>query len=397
MYIYCTNTVRIIYPYKIVHNMASISYTKIKSVSKKLKGQWYPKFYINSPNWNNPKRPRYKDILFYYRADTNEKKKQNLHNQKLLDAVHQQLEEQYKGAEYTDSLESSTTLKKHLVHMIDVKRGKSEATVRTFMNLKTALETFCIVKGHNIIMDINRVNLKFVDEFRTWLVNDARTKTGKSYKGNTSYKYFSSLGTALKKAKQYRQLFHNPFDEDIEYPKKSDTEMVFLTHDEVLVLRKSLTDFEMIKNAFLFMCYTGIRQGDCRNLKWGDLPIINGETKMNVKTQKAKTDIHFKIRWVTQSLLPKRMGDSDKVFPNLTFSNKNNHKLREWVMMTGIQKHITPHTARHTFSAYMLSKGTPLYTLSKLLGHTNARTTEERYGHLSNEDIEEAMKKVWGD
>ena len=78
--------------------MASISYTKIKSVSKKLKGQWYPKFYINSPNWNNPKRPRYKDILFYYRADTNEKKKQNLHNQKLLDAVHQQLEEQYKGA-----------------------------------------------------------------------------------------------------------------------------------------------------------------------------------------------------------------------------------------------------------------------------------------------------------
>jgi hypothetical protein len=63
-------------------------------------------------------------------------------------------------------------------------------------------------------MDINRINLKFVDEFRTWLVNDARTKTGNNYKGDTAYKYFSSLGTALKKAKQYRQLFHNPFNDD---------------------------------------------------------------------------------------------------------------------------------------------------------------------------------------
>ena len=66
------------------------------------------------------------------------------------------------------------------------------------------------------------------------------------------------------------------------------------------------------------------------------------------------------------------------------------------VIFSIVKKH-RQFTARHTFSAYMLSKGTPLYTLSKLLGHTNARTTEERYGHLSNEDIEEAMKKVWGD
>ena len=91
------------------------------------------------------------------------------------------------------------------------------------------------------------------------------------------------------------------------------------------------------------------------------------------------------------------MGDSDKVFANLKFTHKNNMKLREWVTITGIKKHVTAHTARHSFSAYMLSKGTPLYTLSKILGHANARTTEERYGHLSNEDIEEAMKKVWGD
>jgi integrase len=43
----------------------------------------------------------------------------------------------------------------------------------------------------------------------------------------------------------------------------------------------------------------------------------------------------------------------------------------------------------------MLSKGTPLYTLSKLLGHTNARTTEDRYGHLSKEDTDKAVRKAF--
>jgi integrase len=44
----------------------------------------------------------------------------------------------------------------------------------------------------------------------------------------------------------------------------------------------------------------------------------------------------------------------------------------------------------------MLSvNNTPLYTVSKLLGHTNARTTEDSYGHLSTENLDEAMLKEY--
>ena len=65
---------------------------------------------------------------------------------------------------------------------------------------------------------------------------------------------------------------------------------------------------------------------------------------------------------------------------------------------SGVKKHITPHSARHSFAFFMLDRhNTPLYTLSKILGHTNARTTEDEYGHLSAENIEEAMEKgIWG-
>ena len=44
--------------------MVKISYTKVDSTSSKRKGQWYPRMYVKSPNWDNPLKPTYKDILF---------------------------------------------------------------------------------------------------------------------------------------------------------------------------------------------------------------------------------------------------------------------------------------------------------------------------------------------
>lgn len=145
------------------------------------------------------------------------------------------------------------------------------------------------------------------------------------------------------------------------------------------------------------MCHTGLRQGDCCNLTWGDLPVIDGKTKICVMTQKAKTDIYFNLPKVAIKLLPKRMGDADKVFTNLRFGKDQNTNLRSWAYKSGIKKHITPHTARHSFVFWMLSENnTPLYTVSKLLGHSSSKVTEEYYGHLSTVNLDEAMLKAFG-
>jgi integrase len=374
-----------------VNIMLQISHTKIKSTSKKKKGQWYPRMYINSSNWDKELKPRHREVLFYYRADTEEKKKQNRASQKLLDSIYKEYKEKFAGAEYQDGVTQSISLKKQLDEMIDLKADKSKSTIQGYNNLKNALEGFCKAYGYSFNMDINRINLEFIDKYRIWLVNE------KNYKGDTAHKYFSLLGSVLKKAKSYGRLYHNPFDGEIEYPKRSENKMVYLTGEEVQKMKYTPFKYEQIKSAFLFMCHTGIRQGDCCELTWGDLPVIDGVTKLNVKTQKAKTDIYFKLPKVALDLLPKRMGDSDKVFPNLDFSADNNERLRMWAYKSGVKKHITPHTARHTFAFWMLSvHNTPLYTVSKLLGHTNARTTEDSYGHLSTENLDEAMLKAFG-
>ena len=376
---------------QMVSIMLQISHTKIKSTSKKLKGQWYPRMYINSSNWDKELKPRHREVLFYYRADTEEKKKQNRASQKLLDSIYKEYKERFAGAEYQDGVQQSISLKKQLDEMIDLKADKSKSTIQGYNNLKNALEGFCKAYGYSFNMDINRINLEFIDKYRIWLVNE------KNYKGDTAHKYFSLLGSVLKKAKGYGRLYHNPFDGEIEYPKRSENKMVYLTGEEVQKMKYTPFKYDQIKSAFLFMCHTGIRQGDCCKLTWGDLPVIDGVTKLNVKTQKAKTDIYFKLPKVALDLLPKRMGDSDKVFPNLDFSADNNERLRMWAYKSGVKKHITPHTARHTFAFWMLSvHNTPLYTVSKLLGHTNARTTEDSYGHLSTENLDEAMLKAFG-
>lgn len=197
------------------------------SESTKRKGQWYPRMYIKSPNWDKAIKPTYKNILFFKHADTKEKQIHNKESQRLLDAVIKEIQEQYAGAAYQDGLKKSISLKDQLVEMIDLKADKTPSTISSYKNLFKALEEFCKSNGHSFTIDLNLINLHFIDKYRIWLVND------KGYSGDTAHKYFTMLGTVLKKAKSYGRLYNNPFDGYVEYPKKSYKKLVYLTVEEV--------------------------------------------------------------------------------------------------------------------------------------------------------------------
>lgn len=58
-------------------------------------------------------------------------------------------------------------------------------------------------------------------------------------------------------------------------------------------------------------------------------------------------------------------------------NQKTNDYLKEIADIIGINKHLTFHTARHTFATTVcLTNGVPLESLQKMLGHTSIKTTQ---------------------
>lgn len=69
----------------------------------------------------------------------------------------------------------------------------------------------------------------------------------------------------------------------------------------------------------------------------------------------------------------------------------SNAYLKEIADVCEINKDLTFHIARHTFATTVtLSNGVPLETVSKMLGHTNLKTTQH-YAKILDKKISEDM------
>lgn len=78
------------------------------------------------------------------------------------------------------------------------------------------------------------------------------------------------------------------------------------------------------------------------------------------------------------------------VFPDLKSLHTINRHLAAWSLKAGIKKHVTFHTARHTFGTMMITLGADLYTTSKLMRHSRTTTTEI-YAKIVDKKKDEAM------
>ena len=70
-----------------------------------------------------------------------------------------------------------------------------------------------------------------------------------------------------------------------------------------------------------------------------------------------------------------------------------NTELLRWSMAAGISKHVTFHAGRHTFAVSLLSNGVDIYTVSKLMGHSEVKTTQI-YADIIDSVRKDAMHKI---
>ena len=210
---------------------------------------------------------------------------------------------------------------------------------------------------------------------------------------NSALSYFNKLKAALKQAYKDGYLQIN-LNANVEQIKQAETQRNFLTIEELNLLVKTECKNPLMKKAALFSALTGLRFSDIEKLVWGELEFIEGNGYfIQFKQQKTKGVEMMPISQQAFSLLGPRKEAMEKVFNGLTYSAYSNKHLAHWIGLAGITKDITFHCFRHTFATLQLSKGTDIYTVSKMLGHRELKTTQI-YAKIIDQTKREASNKI---
>jgi integrase len=191
----------------------------------------------------------------------------------------------------------------------------------------------------------------------------------------------------------------NPFKQirPEDKPKKHKTEVCFLTIDEINTLIKTEYVFlPIMKQAFLFSCFSGLRFSDVKGLTWSKLQKDNsGNTFINYIQKKTKKQEYLPLAQKAIQFLPDRpstANDNDFVFKIPSGGYVNLH-LKQWAISAGIKKKLTFHVARHTNATLLLSLEVPIETVSKMLGHSDIQTTQI-YAKVINKSMQAAANKL---
>ena len=246
--------------------------------------------------------------------------------------------------------------------------------------------------------------LKFIEYLKTaknrvYNKENSITYTSGLLSQGTQYGYIAILKVALNRAATDGIIPLNPFNQlkRTEKPKRQQSNREYLTIDEVKQLVKTECMKPLIKQAFLFTCFSGLRFSDVKALKWGDIQSDNEGQKQIRYTQK-KTGENECLQISNEALkyLPDKNNakDKDVIFP-LKYNGYENGFLKSWVLSAGIKKRVTFHVGRHTNATLLLSLGVPIETVSKLLGHSNIQTTQI-YAKVIDKNKRAAVSKLDG-
>jgi integrase len=180
-------------------------------------------------------------------------------------------------------------------------------------------------------------------------------------------------------------------------PRKHEAEVCYLTIDEVNSLVKTPCYYPNIKNGFLFSCFSGLRFSDVKGLTWEKLQKgSDGNMFINYAQKKTKKQEYLPLSKEAIKYLPERetAADSDNVF-KFPSGGYVNLQLKQWAFAAGLSKKITFHVARHTNATLLLSLEVPIETVSKILGHSDIRTTQI-YAKVIDKSKRDAVDKLDG-
>lgn len=366
-----------------------------KSKDKML--SYYLDFYpaITHPITGKPTRREFLKMYIFKKPKTPIEKLHNDNTRMFAEQLQQKRQNELNKPEIYSGYEKEQLKIKQLSEKCFVQYFKSIANKRkasNYDNWQSAynyLETF--TNGSLKFADLTE---KFCNDFKEYLQTTKSNKSDKTtLSQNSAVSYFNKLKATLKQAYKDGYL-QNDLNPKIEPIKQAETQRNFLTIEDLNNLVKTECKNPLLKQAALFSALTGLRFSDIEKLVWNELEYIeNNGYFIQFKQQKTKGVEVLPISNQAFNLLGERKQPYDKVFAGLKYSAYENKHLADWLKLAGIEKKITFHCFRHTFATLQLSKGTDIYTVSKMLGHRDLKTTQI-YAKVMNAAKREAADKI---
>ena len=243
------------------------------------------------------------------------------------------------------------------------------------------------------------LNQKFLEDFKEYLLTTKSNKSNKTtLSQNSAVSYFNKVKAALKQA-NIDGILQYDLNAKVKPIKAVETRREHLTLDELNKLVKTPCNYVLLKRAALFSALTGLRFSDIKKMTWGELEYINGQGYfLNFNQKKTKgvevLPISEQAYGFTEGAEnPKDMPQDKHVLEGLKYSAYNNKHLFQWIGAAGITKNITFHCFRHTFATLQLFNGTDIYTVSKMLGHKDLKTTQV-YAKIVDDAKRTAANKI---
>lgn len=313
----------------------------------------------------------YLDYFLYNKPKNPTEKQHNKENLKAAEAVKAQriLEIQNGVYGFNNVHKLNTNFIEYFKKLTD-ERFKSKGN---YGNWDSALKHLSKFANPNITF--KDITQDFCEGFKNYLLNDVRQKSGQQLSTNAASSYFNKFRAALNQAFDDRIINDNPAKR-VKCIKQEETHREYLTLEELLQLIKTDCRSELLKRAFLFSCFTGLRFSDIKRLTWGMIHKFDGGNRIEFRQQKTKGIEYLDIPNEALKYMGEKKSTQDFVFHGLEYSDYINIQLLEWCIRAGISKHITFHCARHTYATFMLTKGVDLLTVSKMLGHKKLVTTQ---------------------
>ena len=270
-----------------------------------------------------------------------------------------------------------------------------EFSINTYKKYKTTLshtKEFLIKQYRITDISIKQVDIVFLNDFDYFLRNT------KNCNNNSTIKYIRNFGKIVKQCYANGWIERDPF---LNYKGKvKEIDRTYLSQEEIEnLLNKEfkIKRLELVRDMFLFSCFTGLAYVDVKNLTTSHISIgIDGEKWIFTHRQKTETASKIPILPITQMIIDKYENhpqclNENRLLPILS-NQKMNAYLKELADICGIEKELTFHIARHTFATTVtLTNGVPIESVSKMLGHKNLRTTQH-YAKVLDRKVSDDMK-----